>query len=145
MTEFNPLKAVENSHLILDLGEWPNFHDAEVEYLNIWRGDIRPDENVWIGPIIEASFELCALKNPYIAILKFYDCESIRLKEFNHHNAAYDLKFNLEARGACVDGTPLTPYITVSFEQSFGVELSFKCFRVQALGRREIGDTTNSA
>ena len=145
MTEFNPVEAVENSHLILDHEEWPNFHDAEVEYLNIWRGDVRPDDNVWVGPVIEASFELCALKNPYIAILKFHDCESIRLEEFNHQNAVYDLRFKLEDRGTFEDGTPLTPYVSVSFEQSFGVRLSFKCFRVQALGRREIGGIKNRA
>ena len=145
MTEFDPVKAVEDSHLILDHGEWPNFHDAEVDYLSIWRGDVRPDDNVWIGPVIEASFELCALESPYVAILKFHDCESIRLEEFNHQSAVYDLRFNLEARGTCVDGTPLTPYISVCFEQAFGAGLSFKCFHVQALERREIGDTANSA
>ncbi len=145
MTDFDPIKTVEDSHLILDHGDWPNFHDAEVHNLNIWRGDVRPDDDVWIGPVIETSFELCALEKPYIAILKFHNCESIRLEEFNHQNAVYDLRFKFEARGTCTDGTPLTPYISVSFEQAFGVELSFKCFRVQALERREIDNTTKSA
>ena len=36
MTDFDPISTVEDSHLILDHGDWPNFHDAEVEYLNIW-------------------------------------------------------------------------------------------------------------
>lgn len=143
MRDFDPIEAVEDSHLILEHGDWPNFHDAEVEYLNIWRGDVRPDDNVWIGPVIEASFELCALEKPYIAVLRFHDCEAIRLEEFNHQNAVYDLRFTLEKRGSCTDGSPLSPYISVSFEQAFGVSLSFKCFRVQALERREIGNTAN--
>jgi hypothetical protein len=118
MTDFDPISTVEDSHLILDHGDWPNFHDAEVLNLNIWRGDVRPDDDIWIGPVIEASFELCALETPYITILKFHDCESIRLEEFNHQNAVYDLRFKYEARGTCTDGTPLTPYISVSFEHA---------------------------
>jgi hypothetical protein len=106
MTDFDPISTVEDSHLILDHGDWPNFHDAEVLNLNIWRGDVRPDDDIWIGPVIEASFELCALETPYITILKFHDCESIRLEEFNHQNAVYDLRFKYEARGTCTDGTP---------------------------------------
>lgn len=145
MTNFDPVEAVEDSHLILDHGDWPNFHDAEVHNLNIWRGDVRPDDGVWTGPVIEASFELCALEKPYIATLRFHDCESIRLQEFNHQNAVYDLGFEFEARGTCNDGTSLTPYICVCFEQAFGVELSFKCFRVQAMERREIDNTIKSA
>lgn len=140
MKQFNPIEDVEDSHLILDRGEWPNYHDAEVHHLHIWRGDIRPDNNVWIGPVIEASFELCALKNPYIVVLKFHDCDSIRMEEFNHQNAVYDLSFKYEARGTYTDGKPLPPHIRVSFEQAFGVALSFTCFRVQAIERREIDD-----
>lgn len=137
MIQFDPLEHVENSQLVLDRGAWPNFHDAEVVSLNIWRGDVRPDDNVWIGPVIEAAFELCALKDPYIAVLRFHDCDSIRLAEFNHQNAIYDLSFEFEARGTCMDGTPLTPHIAVSFRQAFGMALSFKCFRVQAIERCE--------
>ncbi|CAB5098203.1 hypothetical protein D3OALGA1CA_1251 [Olavius algarvensis associated proteobacterium Delta 3] len=143
MKEFDPVTHVENSGLILDHGEWPNFHDAEVLYLNMWRGDIRPDDNVWIGPIIEASFELCALKKPYIVGLKFHDCNSIRMEEFNHQNAVYDLRFKFEARGTYTDGTPLPPHILVSFEQAFGVALSFTCFRVEAIERRQPANHEN--
>ena len=99
MTHFDPIRDIENSDIILDSGEWPNFHDAEVHNLNMWRGDVRPDDNVWIGPVIEASFELCALKNPYIAVLKFHDCDEIRMEEFNHQNAVYDLTFEYVSRG----------------------------------------------
>jgi hypothetical protein len=138
MKRFDPIEEVFDSQLILDQGAWPNFHDAEVHNLNIWRGDVRPDDNVWIGPVIEASFELCALEKPYMAVLKFHDCESVRLKEFNHQNAVYDLQFAFEARGTLLNGEPMLPYIVVSFEEAFGVALSFKCFRVQAVERREI-------
>ena len=138
MKRFDPIVEVEDSRLILDHGEWPNFHDAELHNLNIWRGDVRPDDNVWIGPVIDATFALCALQNPYMVVLRFHDCEFIRMKEFNHQNAVYDLKFAFEARGFCTDGEPLTPYIVVSFEQASGVALPFKCFRIQAVERREL-------
>ena len=138
MREFDPVVDVENSELVLDHGEWPNFHDAEVHNLNIWRGDVRPDDNVWIGPVIEVTFELCALEHPYIAVLKFNDCDSIRMEEFNHQNALYDLLFKFEKRGNYPDDRPLPPCISVRFEQAFGVALTFRCFKVQAIERREI-------
>ena len=50
-------------------------------------GDVRPEDNVWIGPVIEASFELSALENPYMAVLKFHDCDAIRMEDFNHQSA----------------------------------------------------------
>ncbi len=138
MKAFDPIEEVENSHLILDHGEWPNFHDAEVHTLNLWRGDVRPDDNVWIGPVIEVSFELCALQKPYMVVLKFHDCDAIRLEAFDHQNALYDLAFKFEARGTYLNGKPLPPYISVRFEQAFDAALSFKCFRVQVMERKEI-------
>ena len=138
MQAFDPVRDVEDSALILDRGEWPNFHDAEVHHLHIWRGDVRPDDNVWIGPVMEVAFELCALQYPYMAVLKFHDCDAIRMAEFNHQNALYDLTFRYQERGTLADGTPLSPHILVDFEQAFGVALSFRCFRVQAIERREI-------
>ena len=139
MKEFDPIEDVENSALILDQGKWPNFHDADVHNLSIWRGDMRPDDNVWIGPAIEVRFELCALEKPYIAVLKFHDCNSIRMEEFSHQNTVYDLSLTYVARGInTTNGKPLPPHISVSFEQAFNAALRFTCFRVQAIERREI-------
>lgn len=137
MQEFNPIEDVEDSDLVLDSGEWPNFHDAEIHNLSIWRGDVQPDDDVWIGPVIELTLELCAVKNPYMVVLKFHDCESIKLEGFNHQNAVNDLSFKFEERGTQTNGESLAPYITVNFEQAFGASLSFKCFRVQAINYNE--------
>ena len=138
MEDFDPVSDIIGSGLILDQGAWPNFHDAEVHELKIWRGDVRPNDNVWIGPVIEASFELCAIKDPYIVVLRFHDCESIELKSFTHQNAVYDLRFWIEQRGHLRDGKPLSPYVCVSFEEAFGVRLSFKCMRVEVLERSAV-------
>jgi len=133
MKEFNPIEDIENSGLVLDNGKWPNFHDAEIHYVSIWRGDVQPDDDVWIGPVIEITMELCSLRNPYMIVLKFHDCESIKMDGFNHQNAVYDLNFKFEERGTQINGEPLTPYIAINFEPAFGASLSFKCFRVQAI------------
>ena len=138
MEDFDPAKDVEGSDRILVAGQWPNFHDAELHELKLWRGDVRPEDDVWVGSVIEASFELCALKTPFIADLKFHDCEDILMVGFNHQNAVYDLQFSTEPRGHLRDGTPLTPYVCVRFTQAFGTRLSFKCFRVEVLGRRAV-------
>jgi len=141
--EFDPSVDVENSAVILDNGEWPNFHDAEIHNLNIWRGDIRPDDNVWIGPVIEVTFELCALRKPYIVALRFHDCDAIRMQEFNHQNALYDLTFNFRDRGINEKTGALLPSaIAVRFEQAFGVALTFECFRVEAVERRELPEAS---
>ena len=139
MKAFDPVKDVENSQSILAHGQWPNFHDAEVHSPGLWRGDVRPGDNVWIGLVIEASFELCALENPYMAVLKFHDCDAIRMEDFNHQNALYDLMLSYRERGNYRDGTALPPNIAVRFEQAFGGALSFTCFRIQALGRSGVG------
>jgi hypothetical protein len=99
---------------------------------------LAPAADVWIGPVIEASFELCALEKPYIAVLKFHDGDAIRMEEFNHQNAVYGLTFKHEARGDYMNGEPLRPNVSIRFEPAFGVALSFNCFRVQAIERREI-------
>ena len=138
MKEFDPVKQIGRSELVLDNGSWPNFHDAEVHTLNIWRGDVRPEDDVWVGPVIEASFELCALQYPYKVSLRFHDCDQIRLEEFNHQNAVYDLQFYFESRGMNNLGEPLPPWIIVTFEQAFGVALSFRCMKVEAVSRDDL-------
>lgn len=138
MKEFNPAKDIEDSHLILDHGKWPNFHEAKVHNLTICRDDGWPDENVWIGPVIEISFELCKLKQPYIAVLKFHDCSTIRMEGLSNPNGIHDLTLKFEARGTDLDGDPLSPHIATSFENVFGVSLNFKCLRVQAIERKDI-------
>lgn len=133
MDIFNPVTDIENSELILEQDQWPNFHDAEVEYLNIWRGDIRPEDDIWIGPVIEMTLLLCALQNPIRVTLKFHDCDKISLQQFNHQNAIYDLQMTLQDRGTLNNGEPMTPSIAVSFMQAFGAALSFDCFRIEVI------------
>ena len=68
MKAFDPIEDIANSQSMLDNGEWPNFHDAEVHNLSIWRDDVRPEDDVWIGPAIEASFESSSGSNRQLAL-----------------------------------------------------------------------------
>ena len=141
MEVFDPVKHVENSQAILDAGLWPNFHDAIVYSLNFWRGDIRPEDNVWVAPTIDASLELSALQFPYVVDLRFHGCDYIDVVRFDHNNDIYALSFSFEARGYYTDGiTPLKPFVRVTFERGPGQAplLQFKCFRVEAVGRRPV-------
>ncbi len=141
MEPFDPIKNVENANAILDEGEWPNFHDAIIYSLNFWRGDMRPDENIWVAPTIEASFELDALEHPYVVDIRFHDCDHIRMENFDHNNSIYMLSFSFEPRGFYSDGvTPLSPYIKVVLEDGPGQKplLTFRCFRVEAIRRRPV-------
>ena len=142
MDPFDPARHISGSAAILEPdGTWPNFHDAEVYSLKFWRGDMRPDDDVWVGPVIDASLELAALEQPFVVDLRFHDCDFIDMSGFNHDNMIYELKFAFEDRGYLADGkTPLKPYICVRFEQSFGVSLTFKCFRGEVVGRRAVGN-----
>lgn len=99
MELFDPIKNVENASAILDRGEWPNFHDAIVYSLNFWRGDMRPDDDIWIAPTIDASFELDALQEPYVVDIRFHSCDQIRMAHFDHNNDIYALSFAFVARG----------------------------------------------
>jgi len=144
MKIFDPTTDIENSQAILDAErKWPNFHDAIVYSLNFWRGDMRPDDDIWVSPTIDASLELAALEFPYVVDIRFHGCDHICMPHFDHSNDIYDLSFLLEDRGYFADGvTPLPPHICVIFERGPGQDplLRFKCFRVEALARRAIPD-----
>ncbi len=53
MEEFDPVRHVIGSSIILeDDFTWPSFYEASVHSFNFLRGDLRPDDNVWIMPTI---------------------------------------------------------------------------------------------
>jgi len=141
MEVFDPVVNVENAASILDQGSWPNFHDAIVYSLNFWRGDMRPDDNVWVSPVIDVALELAALQFPYAVDLRFHGCNQVNMLGFDHINDIYELSFAFEARGHYADGvTPLPPFIRVTFGRGARQAplLQFRCFRVEAIGRRPV-------
>ncbi len=137
MIEFDPKNTVTNSDLILVDNEWPSFHDAEVHFYNYWKGDLRPDDEVWVGPEIIIDFELCALEHPFFVKIKFLDCTAVQMSSDNPDNMMVDLDLSYEERGFFKNGKPLPPYIVVSLIETFGFHLTFKCFDIEIMERYE--------
>lgn len=143
MDHFDPQRHVQDCSLIFEAdGTWPSFHDAEVYTVNIWHGDLRPDEDVWIGPQVDVTLGLSGLRAPTpvaVVKLRFIDCDAIELDGFSYGGATiYEIDFSFEERGFYQDGiTPLPPYIWVAFSFGQGVKplLKFRCFSVTALDR----------
>ena len=134
MNEIDPRTVVRNHEAILDKnGDWPNFHDAEIIDLYLWRGDVQPEKEQYVFPQITVQMELCALQYPFKVTFKFIDCSSIVLPGFNHQNPIMDLKFGIEERGKMTNGEPMTPYIVVEFVEIWEFGLSFKCFGVEVI------------
>lgn len=141
MRDFDPARDATGASLILDdQGNWPNFHDGYVRSLRLWSGDMRPEDNVWTGPVLDAAIELNALEHPFIALLRFHDCCDVTIGRFEVANDILDLTFAYRERGFYADGeTPLPPHVHVTFVPAGEFTLEFDCFRVEVLGRREIG------
>ena len=134
MEAFDPLVHVDGAEKLTgENGAWPNFHDAEIRHIVLDAGDMRPDDDVWIGPSIEIQFDLQAFEVPFKTTLRFEDCEQIELAGFNHSNDIYELEFSFENRGTYTNGAPLPPYIRVKVVSGFGVALTFVCFRVKVV------------
>jgi hypothetical protein len=141
MKEFDPVHHIVGSSAILEAdGTWPSFYESEVYSFNFWRGDLRPEDDVYISPTIEASIEMTRHEFPFVVDLKFHDCDSIEMTYFNYQNVLVELSFSFEERGFYADGvTPLPPYICVKIgTPSRTVALTFKCFKIEVVGRREI-------
>jgi hypothetical protein len=134
----DPSSFIENSRLLTELfGEWPSFHDAEVHAVDLWRGDICPERDSWVGPILNAKIQVLEATqrgakhagNDTLVTLRFHDVDHLELREFNHQNAILHLSFEHEPRG---EG--LTPYIRVEFRQAHGIHASFVCLRIEVIG-----------
>jgi len=137
-----PAAIVEHSERLTRIfGEWPSFHDAEVIELHLWRGDVDPDRERWIFPVLTVKLHVHELTdqtdaNGYLitlhhtlVTLRFHDVEeNVEIGGFNHQNAIYELIITRETR----DSGP-SPYLQVEFVQSFGVGARFRCRRVEVL------------
>jgi hypothetical protein len=128
---------VEGSERLLGVfGPWPSFHDAEVITMDFWRGDICPERNSWIAPVLTVKIQVLEATqagaqhagDDILLTLRFHDVFDIRLADFNHQNAILGLTLEHES---CSEG--VTPSIPVRFEQAFGVAASFRCRRVEVV------------
>jgi hypothetical protein len=133
MNKLNQKEVIQNSDLLLVDGQWPGFHDAEVHKFEYWKGDIRPEEDIWVGPDIVVELELCALKDPFFVQLKFSGCSSVSMSADNPDNIMNDLELTYEERGFYTNGEPLPPYILARSIEPFGFKFEIRCFNVAVI------------
>jgi Immunity protein 50 len=129
--------------LIAFYGAWPNFHDAEVIELHLWRGYVYPgawdDRNVF--PVLTAKVLILGATQPgatraekdVLVTLRFHDVDAVRIQDFNHNNSIAGLRVSKQPRGHFTTGEPLPPSLLVTVEQGFGLAASFSCSRIEVV------------
>lgn len=134
----NPAAFVEASNLLTTIfGGWPSFHDAEVITIDLWRGDICPERESWVGPVLTARILVLEATqlgaqhagNDILVTLRFHGVKDLRILNLNHENSIIDLSLT---PGSSDRGR--TSYVRVCFEQGFGINASFHCSRVEVSG-----------
>ena len=133
---------IEGSQKLTDIfGYWPAFHDAEVIDLHLWRGNVNPENNCYIFPVLTMQVHLWELtqevdskgnllmKHHTLATLRFYDIEDdIELYNFNQQNAIFELSIKHCKRS---EGSSL--YFNVKIVPSYGLGALFKCSRIEVM------------
>ena len=132
---------IERSEKLTQIfGYWPSFHDAEVIELNLWRGNVNPEEAHYEFPECTVKLHLWEitrevdpkgfyiLRNHTLAIIRFYEVQDVRVDGFNHQNAIARLDI-AEEQGS----SAATSIFNVSLPAAFGVDASFKCSRIEVV------------
>ncbi len=61
-----PEKLIEGSERLTAIfGYWPSFHDAEVVKFDLWRGDVEPEAERYIFPVLTAQSEGSRVRAKY--------------------------------------------------------------------------------
>ena len=115
-------------HLINLFGYWPTFHDAEVKWLRLDRGDVSSGA----GPVLEMAvhcFEMTrditpsgryALRKHTLAHFRFHEVMDVHLENFNRQNAISGLDIVPESNPDWEH-----PYFQVTIQGGYGVSGSF--------------------
>ncbi|MEO6848200.1 MAG: Imm50 family immunity protein [Chthoniobacterales bacterium] len=134
--------------LIEVFGYWPSFHDAEIMDIHFSRGEVDPERDRYIFPILTVKLlvsELTREKDAKgflfllprlhtLTTLRFHDVnEDFTMDGFNHVNQITELFIAQQARGTFTNGEPLPPYYVVELKRGFGVSASFRCMGVEVL------------
>ena len=146
-------KFIEGSERLTSIfGYWPSFHDAEVIEFNLWRGDVEPDAGRYIFPVLTTKIHLWELtsevddrgilvmRHHTLTTLRFHDVDKLHMDGFNHQNAIFGLSITVEERG---EGFP--PYLCVEFDPAHGIDLAFRCFRIEVLHTEPLPQTDRNA
>jgi hypothetical protein len=133
-------------------GYWPSFHDAEVIKFDLWRGDVEPEADRYVFPVLTAQIHLWELTSDVdsrgylvlryhtLATLRFQDIDDMHMEGFNHQNAILGLHFTMEDREADAQ-----PWIHVEFEPAHGISARFRCLRVEVISAEPFPQATPNA
>ena len=135
-TAFELVKGHEK--LVEIFGRWPSFHDSEVLSIRV----DRRGRDEWEGPVAyvsvhvfegyresESSTEV-KWRNHTVVTFRFAPVADLTLTAFNQQNAIWNLTFELVSPES-TDQPWIGPVYRVSFQPSFGVDLSFLCGSVE--------------
>jgi hypothetical protein len=139
---FEPESLVENSEKLTSIfGYWPSFHDAAVMELHLWRGDLDPDRDRYVFPVLTVKLHLWELtketdarghllrRNHTLTTLRFHHLEEdMKLNGFSYLNELFELTITRQER----DDGP-SPFLAVEFKPSLGVGAAFNCRRAELL------------
>ena len=133
-------------------GYWPSFHDAEIVNFHLWRGDMYSAQNRWEAPTLTVLVHLWELTNQVapdgfyvlkhhtLTTLRFHGVCKLKLDDFNFQNVIYGLTIERKEH----DVGP-SPYFTVTFEGSFGIEATFECLQIEVIDAKpQNGEVTES-
>ena len=119
-------------------GYWPSFHDAEIIWVRLVRGE-RPEEG-FAGPSIEMSihtFEITnevaptgflILKNHVLVHFQFTKVVNVKLEDFNHQNVLFNLRI-ADIRQDQLESINFA----ISLDSSFGLSGRFRCKAAEIL------------
>lgn len=135
--KFDPLVHIKNAQFAVVDGEWPSFNNAEIHRLDFWKGDMRPDDGVYISQQLVIDFEINIFDKPdsvsFFLKLKFKDCDEIDFYSENPDSMMSNLKMEFKERGKYSDGSPYPQYIAVETLNPFGLSLKFLCFEIEVI------------
>lgn len=134
-------KFIEGIEKLTDIfGYWPSSRNAEVYELHLWRGDVEPESNRYVFPVLPSKIHVWELTNEVdregflvlryhtLRSLRFHDVSNLKLDGFNYQNAIAELSIAVQTPP---QGAP--NLFAVHFAPAFGMACSFQCFRPEVV------------
>lgn len=133
MESIDPVTEIKGAtNLIDEYGEWPDFYESIVRRLDFYLEDYGAPEQEWLSPSISAVLEVMKDEHStFLVELKFHDCDSVNMQNFNYSNVIEELLISKELKhnGSCMQnflrvqiGTP-----------DYTVALSLMCKHIEVL------------
>ncbi|MFA5995558.1 MAG: Imm50 family immunity protein [Patescibacteria group bacterium] len=119
-------KIIGKDKLEKIFGQWPSFHDAEIQQIILKRYP----ENDMRWPTLQIIIHLLEItkglnKNNFVTFI-FTKINELVLENFNHQNVIFALKIN-----ELTDSENNDQKFNVIFESAYGCDLSFQCNTIE--------------